>query len=244
MKERPILFSTSMVQAILAGRKTQTRRVVKPERWMVKQNVTFKDASVDQGFYGPNDQYLKVVREIDETRHRIVCPYGSPGDRLWVRETWRVGAWNNDTGTVAIDYRSDNSSRREWIVVQDDDAFTRLYVQSVEDAQFKLGHKENYKWNPGESPCRWRSSLHMRREFSRITLEITAIRVERLNQIEYKDCKAEGLQEPRQFAQFGASAAERDELFRVSYKTLWETINGPGSWDKNPWVWVVEFKRC
>lgn len=199
MKERPILFSTPMVQAILAGHKTQTRRMVKFKKlWNGFGEVSPNECRPD-GCH--NQQYLHVHYngngESDlVTSHRHFCPYGEIGDRLWVKETFRMQI-------SGIEYRADE---------------------------------------PPRSTGKWKPSLFMPRDLSRITIEITGIRVERLNEIKYNDCKAEGLNEPRAFAQYGLERQERDELFRISYKNLWESINGKGSWDQNPWVWVIEFK--
>lgn len=236
MKERPILFSAPMVRAILAGTKTQTRRAVKPQPRIV-------DGAPD----------WKSVRS----------PYGQPGDRLWVREAWRVGAWlHRDPGgrrpnAVAIDYQSDNFARREWLPCVDHDLFQRLVRQSIADAQ-RVGIKpfgaDEYNWKAGNGPTRWRPSIHMPRWASRITLEVTGMRVERLQDISEQDCVAEGIQ-------ISSSARRSDACYGIYeclmpdgkthfnnsaydlYRVLWEQINGPGSWDANPWVWVVEFKR-
>lgn len=176
MKERPILFSGAMVRAILEGRKTQTRRVVKyvpalgePEEWCHR----FSFGS-DPIIFNPEHH----------------CKYGAVGERLWVRETWA------DCGDKTAVMRADCS----------------VLVPGV----------------------RWRPSIHMPRWASRITLEIIGVRVERLQDISDEDAMAEGCQAeiiPPNF-----------QSYRAGYATLWDAINGPGAWDKNPWVWVIEFK--
>ena len=134
--------------------------------------------------------------------HRMApvhCPYGQPGDRLWVRETWRVGAWNEEDGQIAVDYRADNHARKEWLEVTADDegeTFNRLWEQSCHDASAAgraLNAEDRYKWKAGESPCRWRPSIFMPRWASRITLEVTDVRVGRVQEITEHDAKAEGL---------------------------------------------------
>ena len=178
MKERPILFSAPMVRALLAGTKTQTRRTC--------NHPGLKDLSYivncGDGWWGD-----------EEGDFQARCPYGQPGDRLWVRETF-CDDWLADAGGVA--YRADGGMDAE---------------------MFDAG-------------CTWRPSIHMPRSLSRITLEVTGVRVERLQDISEADAIAEGTPFP-----FGGWVG--------GYQKLWESINGPGSWDLNPWVWVVEFKR-
>lgn len=181
MKLRPILFSAPMVRAILDGTKTQTRRVVKSR----------KDPD-----FGCNMSPGEIAG--DEKSHRL-CPYGQPGDRLWVRETF-LGWYNTTDGSFshAAAYRADG---------------------------YELEHGE--KWQP---------SIHMPRAASRITLEITRVRVERLQAINEVDAIAEG-------APWAACGSPQEGSHKAGYAQLWESINGTGSWDVNPWVWVVEFKR-
>ena len=221
MKERPIIFSAPMVMAILSGAKTQTRRIVKNAHMMTVDGELVPIAAL--------------------------CPYGQPGDRLVVREKWRIGAWDEDRGAVAIDYF--DGPRRDWIEVPDPtldgELFNRLWQQSTDDARaagLTPDDDGRYRWAPGESPCRWRQSINMPRWASRITLEITDVRVERLQDISEADAVAEGFKPIRPellldglIARLGRSAVEE-------FRLVWESINGPGSWDANPWVWVIEFK--
>ncbi len=202
MKEKPILFSAPMVRAILEGRKTQTRRIVKPQPlWVADPSVPFKTADCDP-------------------RGIIRCPYGQPGDRIWVRETW---AYHPDfpEATHRAIYRAEKG------------------VENDVD--------------------RWRPSIHMPRWASRILLEVTGIRVERLNDISEVDSLSEGILSVRsdEFEadhfkdwkkRFDAavSSGEKPPVGpspKESFKVLWESINGTGSWEANPFVWVIEFKR-
>ena len=220
MRERPILFSAPMVRAILAGSKTQTRSMVKTDA---------ADLAAD----------LAAAH----------CPYGQPGDRLWVRETWRIGAWHDHRPAVAIDYC--DGPRRQWIDVPhtadaDGEPFNRLVQQSTEDAIQTLGQRERYAWEPGQSPCRWRPSIHMPRWASRITLAITGVRVERLQNLGAEDALAEGVAQlvrdklpAQQCGEYDAIDADPVEL----YSALWDQLHGEGAWDANPWVWVVEFNQ-
>lgn len=196
MKERPILFSGAMVRAILAGSKTQTRRVVKS----FKSYVPAAAAVVD------------CVKDVDGLPSRVdmlgenseLCPYGEPGDRLWVKETWRVARGK------------DKNLRFGWVA---DDAWSKSFPEKVP-----------VKWCLVHQP-----SIHMPRWASRITLEVVKVRVERLQDITEEDAKAEGC--ARFEDDHGGYSA------RVMFCELWESINGAGSWDLNPWVWVVEFKK-
>ncbi|HCF1158770.1 hypothetical protein [Pseudomonas aeruginosa] len=201
-KERPILFSGPMVRAILEGRKTVTRRVVKPQPdflgSMVDPNTPFK--TLDAGLHA-----------------RITCPYGEPGDRLWVRETWglQVRSYGGGAGEFIV-YRATNPDA--------------IYCRSSEGREY---------------PVKWKPSIHMRRHSSRILLEITAVRVERLQDISEEQALAEGVRgEPCDHArQACADIGCWGDTAKGAFGFLWESLNGEGSWAANPWVWVVEFKR-
>lgn len=201
MKERPILFSAPMVRAILEGRKTQTRRIVKPRVIPVVEEC-----------FRVNGKWCNRTFDYDLVN---LCPYGQPGDRLWVRETWAsrgvnpVAMPSGKFGAAVVEYRAD-TARATW---------DRDPIQRDPD-----GH--------------WRPSIFMPRWASRIRLEVTGVRVERLNDISEADAIAEGIP--------AASLHDLDcDTIAPSahYRDIWESINGPGSWAKNPFVWVVEFKR-
>lgn len=174
MKERPILFSGAMVRAILAGEKTQTRRTVR-----------LNDSG--RAFKAKRNWHLNDPNAVK------ACPYGQPGDRLWVRETHIPKA----SGTI---YRAD--------------------FDDIEAA----GLKGMYGG--------WKPSIFMRREFSRITLEVTAIRAEQLQDITPEDALAEGI------------TSSADGSYVYDFRQLWDSINGKTHpWSGNPWVWVVEFRQ-
>lgn len=240
MKERPILFSAPMVRAILEGRKTMTRRVVKGGRFLYSSSPD-GEIACENGvacFYIDDDHY-----------RYIKCPCGQPGDRLWVREAWRVGAWDESDGCIAIDYMADGFYRK-YVDVPDPVYFDKLWIQSANDAEKALGKRDRYEWGHGESPCRIRPSIFMPRWASRITLEIMSVRVERLQDISEDDAEEEGV-EIAGFDQLFGCPYHKNYLggepfycgLTESFKSLWESINGPGSWEANPWVWVIEFKR-
>ena len=202
MKERPILFSAPMVRALLDGTKTQTRRVVKPQPPAHMQTAR----NLGDG----NWQFVNDVHMLADAASTWRCPYGQPGDRLWVREKWR--------GVVNIA----PPGSYEYAVahhIPDQEHCRRVEYAATQQAD--------------TDP--WRPSIHMPRWASRITLEITGVRVDRLQDISEADAAAEGVS--------AKHTADANYTAREAYAVLWESINGPGSWDENPWVWVVEFKR-
>ncbi len=192
MKELPIRFSGPMVKAILDGSKTQTRRVVKQDR----------DGLLD----------CKPTPAWDAFWQCVACPYGKPGDRLWVRETFGI---DDEDGAV-------------------------LYFADPDTAQ----NAEHARICEDRYPRR-RPSIHMPRWASRILLEITDVRVERVQDISEADAQAEGIEYSERFEGYCIGMAEHYHSHdpRLSYASLWESINGPDSWAANPWVWVVTFRR-
>ena len=211
-RERPILFSSPMVRALLAGTKTQTRRVVKgaPEDWSPVQPQVYAPTIVDR--HGDEQPGPDAFGAGDaQGDHWIRCPYGQPGDRLWVRETFQRFSEDGE-----IIYKADKAGF---------------------DAMNELKRDEFYE-------ARWRPSIHMPRWASRITLEVTGVKVERLQDISEEDAMAEGIvnagdDNGYQLADTSHYAGTASE----SYASLWESINGPGSWDANPLVWAISFKR-
>lgn len=199
-----------MVSAIIAGRKTQTRRVAK-----------VNDADCKPGFITPNAGF--TPRRIAE--HAAYCPYGQPGDRLWARETWQYADWTED-GYPWVRYRADGFK------VCIDRGISEEWAERLSDIWAGLSKDENYKIDNRAADRRWRPGIHMPRWACRLVLEIAAVRVERLQEIGQDDAGAEGvLYELHQY----------DDNVHA-YRALWESINGAGSWNANPWVWVVSFK--
>ena len=210
MKELPILFSTPMVQAILAGNKTQTRRIVKP------QPIVCDDAR--GGHYWPSNAVQSMVhvekelQDYDGIWRGLIddCnPFGGVGDRLWVRETFRL-------------YDSDECPHADFPCGCPRNG-TPLY-------------KASHDCSDGE---KWKPSIHMPRKAARLFLEITNIRIERLNDITSEDAKAEGFDYSTH-----PSAIEMGYAIgaKTNFRVTWEQIYGQNEWNKNPWVWVVEFK--
>lgn len=208
MKESPILFTAEMVRAILAEPplKVMTRRVMKLKR---PGDCVFPEGPYDDGTW----TYLRQdgLGSDCVNDYQIRCPYGVPGDRLWVRETWAIG--------VAC---GNNWESEDWPLAKlsEPQSFPRRYRATDEDGFFG----------------RWRSPIHMPRWASRITLEVTDVRAERVQEISAEDVEAEGII-PSLDGPDGAPCYIED------FSMLWDQINGPGAWDRNDWVWVVEFRR-
>ncbi|EMO4690003.1 hypothetical protein ACUHOO_000828 [Pseudomonas aeruginosa] len=223
MKERPILFSGPMVRAILEGRKTVTRRIAKPVKHPDLGNI-----------YAPGALVLE-----HEPQHVVdrACPYGQPGDRLWVRETWTDV---NMCGAPALAYRADEDIRdlMEEPGFLDDRGAFNYDDPRVKPYPFAC-------WYAELDQARWRPSIHMPRWASRILLEITSVRVERLQDISEEQALAEGVRgEPCDHARQACSDIGCwGDTAKGAFGFLWEQLNGAGAWQANPWVWVVEFKR-
>ena len=194
MKERPILFNAPMVRALLAGTKTQTRRVVKPQP---HEDRLHRSVDSPDKFVCAGEHTWWSGNHTQSIYHSARCPYGKPGDRLWVRETFGHFERNeNFAPGCEVFYRADGES---------------LAVEP------------------------WRPGIHMPRWASRITLGVTGVRVERLRACNEVDAIAEG-------APWAACGAPQGGSHKAGFAQLWEQINGHGSWEANPWVWVVEFK--
>ncbi len=185
MKERPILFKSEMVRAILESRKTMTRRILKLQPKII--HAIYPDGSIETE---------RIFRRGDQ---RIHCPYGIPGDRLWVKETWTKIEGCEGPESIPT-YRADGEI-------------------SFEDG----------------SSVRWKPSIFMPRWASRSTLEITNIRVERVQEITVSDVESEGIE------------LSFDEIAKGWHKNIfapiWDSINGNGAWERNDFVWVIEFKK-
>lgn len=213
MKERPILFSGSMVRALLANTKTQTRRIMKPQpsqsflpdaapcnysRVLIdrKTGEQYPDPLVRFGVSDENEDYP--------------CKFGRPGDRLYVKETFAPCSERENHAHAKAGY----TYRADWLFEDE---------QSARD----------FHWKP---------SIFCTRAASRITLEITDVRAERLNAISEEDARAEG--GPAILGYIDEQKRKHGWMsYREWYQSLWESINGPGSWEANPWVWVVSFRR-
>jgi len=246
MKERPILFNAQIVQAILEGRKTQTRRIIK---WPGKNKPADIRKNPDndhwyKDFIWSMRTYNGVWADYKNDRFLEFCKQGKPGDRLWVKETW----CDPSSEGYPIMYRAECENG--------------VYYWGCDDEGPVFVPEKNYKWKP---------SIFMRREYSRILLEIIDIKVERIQDISEEDAKAEGVEsldseieyENRDYTICPACGGTRlvnsigmgggvifdTDCFKCDthkkrFMHLWESINkkrGYG-WDVNPWVWVINFK--
>lgn len=218
IKERPILFSAPMVRAILEGRKTVTRREIKPS--MRTADTQFELHQQPDGSWMPLHTFDESSMDDQGTEHPIKSPYGRPGDRLWLRETHFIN-----------DYR-------EAKVPEEERADTEIIYRA----------DPLPCWEGEESEIRWRPSIFMPRWASRILLEITAVRVERLQDISDDQALAEGVRLYTDHAELGDwYHVEGIDTYsaspKKSFELLWSSINGADSWGSNPWCWAVEFKR-
>ncbi|MBC5115040.1 ASCH domain-containing protein [Klebsiella quasipneumoniae] len=233
MKERGMIFNSEMVRAILDGRKTQTRRIMAPQ----------PADDIERGIF-PNPE---VIGWKSSRRHKHgsttahFCHYGKPGDRIWVRETWGVVSHAFSDDGLMIDWVPDRPATAIHEMPFGNGYYSGYAIYAA-DGDFTWGDDDGYE--DGRS-C-WKPSIHMPRAASRILLEITAVRVERLNAISEEDARAEGIidggclncGEPEPC---GCANPEPDATDAFAY--LWQSIYGQESWNANPWVWVIEFER-
>lgn len=220
MRESPILCNGAMVRAILSGKKTQTRRTIK----LAHHNPLGQWEACTSGGHGARDRKGNLVPEevcIWHTRtgDTLVCPFGQPGDRLWVRETW----YCDDYRVISGPY------------LKPDD----FDVSEARDDGSLVYAADGLRPYEAEQPI-WRSSIHMPRWACRLVLEITDVRVERLQAISDADAMAEGVEGINGFFTHNGGKYEFRSP-RGAFVQLWDSTGG--DWDSSPWVWVIEFKR-
>lgn len=212
-KARPIIMSGESVRAILAGRKTQTRRVVKPQPFDAPERIGV--APLDGGGSGFSDDDGEVWR----------CPYGAIGDLLWVRETWsvwRMGGY--------------------WEPRECDEIEGPIDKQSFDENGYELCFRAS---EPDAVADRWRSPLYMPRWASRLTLRITDVRVERVQDISELDAEREGVERgPSGRGVYPGTGAAQVMTYRDGYRLAWDALNAKRGygWDANPWVWALTFE--
>lgn len=230
-----------MVQAILDGRKTMTRRVVKPQPEDFVDDPHYESRVPYKGRMVRGVPLGKTVKGLSPA---IKCPYGQPGDVLWVRENWRLSGWDFEEGTMTVSYQAggiqncpahDPKEDSIWLLNQVETLEKKGYIEPDPDS------KDRFRFTSKEQP--FKPSRYMPMEACRLWLKVKAVRVERLQEISMKDCIKEGIE--------GTNGRWKDYLmggetvYRTnSFISLWSSINGPDSWAANPWVWVVEFERC
>ncbi|EOL9362774.1 hypothetical protein ACNAAH_000349 [Escherichia coli] len=226
MTERGMIFNAEMVRALLSGRKTQTRRIMKvqPEsNQLGLLLITDSTKHSDIGKY----HWAESNATGNHVRSKLFsCPFGAVGDRIWVRETW------------SSDFANYYPNDRVWYAADNN---RRLDIEVVDGVRGIYSPESDV-----HVPFRWQSSIHMPRWASRILLEITDVRVERLNAISEEDARAEGIidggclncGEPEPC---GCANPEPDATDAFAY--LWQSIYGQENWNANPWVWVISFER-
>ena len=264
MVEHPVLFNDEMMRAILAGLKTQTRRPIKPQpepyaggvhpKNKAKHPAPYIDAYCGEPKTAQNPRRMSDRwywwTEDDRLGPEVGrCPFGIPGDTLWVRESWRVWSWGEDfdLGIETRDGKRHWIDKRSW---EDEDRMydweERMWTQSSDDCK-KGGmvydeNAESYAWPDGREwnpPTRWRPSIRMPRWASRLDLTVKRVWVERFDEISNADIVAEGIE-----GYENDSHGMRSEIFG-QFMTRWDAIyyakRGLG-WDANPWVWACEWE--
>ena len=243
MKERGMIFNSEMVRAILDGRKTQTRRIMKVQPESNQLGLLLITDSTKHSDIGKS-HWAESNATGNHVRSKLFSsPFGAVGERIWVRETWAT--LGNEDGCY-VDWE-DNLCKG------DERSAARIYRASCEQRPGDYGLwsiPDDAYWKPHTKEHKfegaWRPSIHMPRWASRILLEITDVRVERLNAISEEDARAEGIidggclncGEPEPC---GCANPEPDATDAFAY--LWQSIYGQDNWNANPWVWVIEFKR-
>lgn len=223
MTERGMIFNGEMVRALLDGRKTQTRRPVK---------FPVHDKNLGCELAGN-----ELAGELSAGNY-LNSAFGKPGDRIWVREAWGVVSHDLDENGRIIDWIPDRPAKAIHEMPFGNGYYSGHAIYAA-DGEFVWGDDDGH----GERSC-WKPSIHMPRTACRILLEITAVRVERLNAISQEDAQAEGME----LTGWRPTYSDPDSGGEVmtpydNFAELWSSIYGEGSWLANPWVWVIEFKR-
>lgn len=227
MKERPILFSAPMVRAILDGRKTQTRRLVGLDTLgrsgTPGYDWTFRGRAPVRSIAQQRRHPTGCWQDLRDRELLALCPHGEPGDRLWVRETWAVGA-------CADGFKPRELSPRTW---QADNGGCWYDADSAAPA------------SPISPRGRWRVGRFMPRWASRTLLDVTEVRVELLRAITEEDAHAEGVTDDPVAEVIDRKPGTTHPMsHRAAFMRLWDAINGDlAPWSSNPWVWVVSFAR-
>lgn len=224
----PTIFSGPMVLSILSGIKSQTRRIIKPE-WL---------------------RCLDLEDTDDQIKALSMCPYGKPGDQLWVRETWKIGSFMEGE-PVTFQYRADGKEAEEnrfarapENTIKYEDWYERICYQSSDQllsmGWSKMDRDGCYEWEWGKSPLPWRSPIFMPRWASRITQEIISIKIQRLNEMTDTDAREEGAPASISLGWDG----NRVRSYLESFIDIWDKLNADRGygWIDNPYVWVINFK--
>lgn len=234
MKERPILFSGEMVRAILDGRKIQTRRVVRnqppPDIGLIHVSHYHPTVIDQHGEEAPGAEIFGAYS--DDGYWGCKSPFGEPCDHLWVREThFAYGRWETRY--------SPKKGRDEWHFIDMTVECDRNYQYTADSPAIPLANNRR-----GVTPGWWeRPAIFMPHAASRITLAVTCVRVERLQEISEADARAEGAHSVDPVTGHECILDTGMGSYLLHYRDIWEQIYGAGSWDANPWVWVISFQR-
>lgn len=240
MKERPIIMNAEMVRAILDETKTQTRRIIKPQPSCFENGM-------------PLDATISTDKRI---RREIICPYGISGDNLWVRETFTFES-NLGADIYVYEYSPPFNDGRpvKWEENQDQGKYWwQPHYKATDPVPALTCHEDDCQQCEKDGHgSHWKPSIHMPRWASRIILEITDVRVERLNDISEEDAKKEGIKSRYINTDIKCCSTkiypafpDKDGGFHTAkeaFEALWESIYGEGSWNVNPWVWCISFRR-
>lgn len=242
-----MIFNGEMVSAILDGRKTQTRRIMKvqPSDGFHPTHNGY-DLDLNAHWYTPGvvdkngclQPAKKDVFGVADENEGYTCPFGAVGDRIWVRETWGVVSHELDEDGRIQPWSPDRPATAIHEMPFGNGYYTGHAIYAA-DGEFTWGDDDGYE--DGRS-C-WKPSIHMPRAACRILLEVTGVRVERLNSISQEDAQAEGME----LTGWRPTYSDPDSGGEVwtpydNFAQLWESIYGEESWKANPWVWVIEFK--
>jgi len=209
----------------MQGRKDVTRRLMNPQPEILRNGIPYAN-------------------------HVRVSPRYLPGETVYIKEAWRIGAWKEDGQCVAIDYRADGFARKEWLLVPDEEMFDRFWIQSTDDA-IKAGLKMDcdcqYHWEPGQSPCRWRSPRFMPEWAARSKALIVSVRPERVQEITDEEISKEGIDVTFHAGDIATAFVDlpkkrRHSTARECFRSLWHTLH-PGSWERNDFVFRYELRK-
>jgi hypothetical protein len=239
---KPILFSTPMVQAIQSGRKKQTRRVIKSRH----------ESGLFQVCRRVSDGQITGINSLDwdeRNCEKDITPKYQPGDILYVREAWRLVSWNWDDSEATIEFKDgekvcfelDGDDQIQWLCDQVETLIKKeIYVATNEDS-------EEMDWSGKPNP--WKPSIHLPKYCSRIFLQVTDVRAERLHDISDDDAKAEGAKDVLTYDDMKIMKDSKFVIprpflmYQFGFMSIWCNVYGVKSWDSNPWVWVYTFKK-
>lgn len=229
-RELGILFAGAAVRALVAGRKSQTRRHI---QWPKPRDGVQPCDLSELMFFRTSPRAEVVTRSYD----RVTCPY-AVGDRLWVRETYAIE--HSVESDQAPPFDDGRPLRRRSVDAEYEDPvpeWRQAHYRATDPAP-----ELSYEVGPDEPRVRWKASIHMPKSWARIWLEVTEVRVELLNNVTEADCIAEGI-EPFHGAYTFNGGLHLSDTPTQSFAAQWQALYGPETWEQNPWLWVIDFRR-